>query len=115
MLSSDEKMMNTYIVRTVYLLWSRPTLAEIFQILLIRDIFVYLHERIQRGGGGSGVRPLPLKNQKNIGFPSNIDPDSLKITKLPSQHSMIGHYRPILVAFRSSLHPLNYIYIYKNK
>ena len=26
--------------------------------------------------GGQGVR-TPLKNQKNIGFPSNIDPDSL--------------------------------------
>ena len=28
-----------------------------------------------------------------IGFPSNIDPDPLKITKLLSQHSMVGHYR----------------------
>ena len=37
--------------------------------------------------------PDPLKNHKNIGFPSNIDPDPLKITKLPSQHSMVGHYR----------------------
>ena len=27
--------------------------------------------------GGQGVR-TPLKNHKNIGFPSNIDPDSLK-------------------------------------
>ena len=34
----------------------------------------------------------PLKNHKNIGFPSNIDLDTLKITKLPSQHSMVGHY-----------------------
>ena len=43
-----------------------------------------------RGGdSGSG----PLKNHKNIGFPSSIDPDPLKITKLPSQHTMIGHYR----------------------
>ena len=35
--------------------------------------------------GGTGVR-TPLKNHKNIqvGFPSNIDPDPLKITKLPS-------------------------------
>ena len=45
-----------------------------------------------RGGGGSGSG-RPLKNKKNIGFPSNIDPDSLKITKLPNQHSMVGHYR----------------------
>ena len=41
------------------------------------------------GTGG----PDPLKNHKNIGFPSNIDPDPLKITKLPSQHSMVSHCR----------------------
>ena len=35
-----------------------------------------------RGGTGG---PDPLKNHKNIGFPSNIDPNPLKITKLPSQ------------------------------
>ena len=30
--------------------------------------------------GGTGVPdPLPLENHRNIGFPSNIDPDSLKI------------------------------------
>ena len=34
--------------------------------------------------------PPPLKNHKNIGFPSNIDPCPLNITKLPSQHSMVG-------------------------
>ena len=44
-----------------------------------------------RGGGRGSISPL--KNHKNIGFPSNIDPDLLKITKLPSQHSMVGHYR----------------------
>ena len=50
-----------------------------------------MHGQIQRGGDrGSGTR---LKNHKNIGFPSNIDPDRLKITKLPSQHSMVGHYQ----------------------
>ena len=41
-----------------------------------------------RGGGGA-AGPDP----QNIGFPSNIDPDPLNITKLPSQHSMLGHYR----------------------
>ena len=34
----------------------------------------------------------PLNNRKNIGFPSNIGPNPLKITKLPSQHSMLGHH-----------------------
>ena len=35
------------------------------------------------GGGGGGNRRSgpPLKNHKNIGFPSNIGPDPLKITK----------------------------------
>ena len=36
--------------------------------------------------------PPPLKNDKNIGFLSRTDPDPLKITKLPSQHSMLGHH-----------------------
>ena len=47
----------------------------------------------QEGGtGGPGPLP-PLKNHKNIGFLSNTGPDHLKITKLPSQHSMLGHHR----------------------
>ena len=63
------------------------------------------------GGGGGG-----LKNHKNIGFPSKIDLDPLKITKLPGQPlsacqrnaiEMVLHWRadvgPLLVAFRSSL------------
>ena len=52
-----------------------------------------IHARIQRGGGqGSGHPPPPEKLQK-YRIPSNIDLDSLKITKLPSQHSMLGHHR----------------------
>ena len=50
-----------------------------------------IHVRIQMGG--QVVRSPPLKNNKDIGFPRNIDPDHLKITKLPSHHSMVGHYR----------------------
>ena len=38
------------------------------------------------GGGGSG----PLKNHKNIGFLSN----TRKITKLPSQQSMLDALSP---------------------
>ena len=48
--------------------------------------------RIQRGGGGRGSGP-PLKNHKNIGLLSYSGPDPLKITKLPSQHSMLGHHQ----------------------
>ena len=50
--------------------------------------------RIQRGGDrGSGSPPPPLKNYKNIGFLSHTGQDSLKMTKLPSQHSMSGHHQ----------------------
>ena len=50
------------------------------------------HVRIQRGGD-RGPGP-PMENHKNKGFLSNTGPDPLKITKLPSQHSMLGHHRP---------------------
>ena len=43
-------------------------------------------------GGVRGSRP-PLKNHKNIGFLSNTGLDPLKITKLPSQHSILGHHQ----------------------
>ena len=42
--------------------------------------------------GTGGLDPLP-KNHKNIGFLSNTGLDPLKITKLSSQHSMLGHHR----------------------
>ena len=51
-----------------------------------------MHARIQRGWQGVRTHP-PLKNYKNIGFLSNTGPDPLKLTKLPSQHSMLGHHR----------------------
>ena len=51
---------------------------------------------IQRwvGGGGGGGGQDPLENYKKIGFLSNTSPVPLKITKLPSQHSMLGHHWP---------------------
>ena len=52
-----------------------------------------VHVWIQRGGGG-GRAFGPWNITKNIGFLSNIGPDPLKIIKLPSQHSMLGHHRP---------------------
>ena len=33
-----------------------------------------------------------MQNHKNIGFPSDTGPDPLKITKLSSEHSMLGHH-----------------------
>ena len=43
--------------------------------------------------GDRGPDPPPLKNHKNIGFLRNTGLDPLKITKLPSHHSMFGHHR----------------------
>ena len=63
-----------------------PPLILFYHLML--HIMVEVHGWIQRGAGG----PNPLK-LKNIGFPSNIDPDTLKITKLPSQHSRVGQFR----------------------
>ena len=49
--------------------------------------------------GESGVAgdqdPPQLKYHENIGFLSNTGPDPQKITKLPNQHSKLGHHRPV--------------------
>ena len=63
-----------------------------FQYISISVYIVRSYARIQRGGDrGSG--PPPLKNHKNIEFLSNIGPDLLEFSKLPSQHSTLGHHR----------------------
>ena len=65
-----------------------------------------------RGGGGTGGSGSPLKNHKNIGFLSKNGLDPLKITKISSQHSMLGHHRhasddgPLIVVFGTSLSSL---------
>ena len=51
-----------------------------------------MHVRIKRGGRGSGP---PLENHKNKGFFSKTGPDPLKIVKLPSQLSTLGHNRAL--------------------
>ena len=43
-------------------------------------------------GVGTGDPDPPLKKHKNIGFLSNTVPDPLIITKLPSQHPILGHH-----------------------
>ena len=75
-----------YNIVRLWVRWSPHAERNISDKYLLSDA---CHGRIQRGDRGSG-HP---ENHKNIGFPSNIDPDPLKITKLPSQHSMVGHYR----------------------
>ena len=55
----------------------------------------FTHRRMKcmcRSWGGQGVRTSPWKSQ-NIGFFSNTGPDPLKIVKLPSQLSILGHHR----------------------
>ena len=47
--------------------------------------------RGSRGGGGRGSDPSE-KSPKNIVFFSNTGQDPLKITNIPSQHSMLGHH-----------------------
>ena len=46
------------------------------------------------GGGGAGDTDTPLENHKAVGFLSDSGLYPLKITKLPSQHSMLGHHWP---------------------
>ena len=45
------------------------------------------------GGSGSGGPDPLLKNKNNIGCLSKYWPGSPNITKLPSQHSILGHHR----------------------
>ena len=55
------------------------------------------HSLIQWGTAAPPPPPPPsptLKNHKSIGFLSNNGQDPLRITKLPNQHSMLGHHRP---------------------
>ena len=52
-----------------------------------------MHMWIQRGGVGTGVPDLPSKITKIRVFLSNTGPNPLKIVKLPSQLSILGHNR----------------------
>ena len=57
------------------------------------------HAQIQRGDRGSRAPPPPVwKITKNIEFLSNTGPDPLKFSKLPSQHSTLGHHRRVSLA-----------------
>ena len=53
---------------------------------------------MRRSSGEQGVRTPPLKNHKNKGFLRNTGSDPLKITKLQSQLSMLGHHWPVSVS-----------------
>ena len=48
--------------------------------------------------GDWGSEPPPLENHQAIGFLTITGPDPMenwKSTKLPSQHSMLGHHLPV--------------------
>ena len=64
----------------------------------IKWVFSFISKSVYIDLEGSGPPP-PLKNHKNIEFLSNTEPDPLKFSKLPSQHSTLGHHRPMMPAF----------------
>ena len=47
--------------------------------------------------GWQRVLTSSLENRKPLGLFSNTDPDPLENQKLPSQHSILGNYRPASV------------------
>ena len=72
--------------------WFIPSLNAHANLHLILDNgWVWLYMCGSRGGTG-GPDP-PLKNHKNIGVLRHAGLDTLKITKLPSRNSMLGHHR----------------------
>ena len=64
------------------------------QCISISVDIVRSHARILRGGGQRVRTPATPENHKNIEFLSKTGPDPLKFSKLPSQHSTLGHHRP---------------------
>ena len=64
-----------------------------------------IHAQIHRGVGDPDLPSLKMKKKKHLGFLSNTGPDPLKPTKLPRQHSMLGHHQhtseTLLVVFGS--------------
>ena len=54
--------------------------------------FQYIHWSVPCGTGVKGSGPPLPENHKNIEYLSNTGPDPLKFSKLPSQHSMLGHH-----------------------
>ena len=69
------------------------TLQTMWNAIRFEKSFHSFSMRGSRGGGGGGGVRTHLKNHKNIGILSNTGPYPLKITKLPSHHSMLGHHR----------------------
>ena len=64
---------------------------QAIQIFKVNMVLICLEKIPWADPEGETRPPSPplLKNHKNTGFPCNIDPDPLKIIKLP----MVGHHR----------------------
>ena len=71
-----------------YLIVSIPDLSTLTYFYYYANIELRHVQGNMQGSRGGGAA---------VGFLSNIGPDSLEITKLPSQHSMLGHQRPASV------------------
>ena len=56
---------------------------------------------------GSPDPPPPPEKSQNVGFLSNTGLNPLKYTKLPSQHSLLGHHR------HASETPFKYMLLFK--
>ena len=77
----------THNIILLYLLSVRP-----FLILPVRPKRLPQQQEVMRGSrGGTGGPNPPGKSQKYRDF-SSTGPGPLKITKLPSQHSMLDHH-----------------------
>ena len=53
--------------------------------------------KIKMRGSRERVLTPSLENRKPLGLFSNTGPDPLEKQKLPSQHSILGNYRPTSV------------------
>ena len=82
---------DVHITGSLFYKFNAPALISVDWVSFCINLITMCGSR----GGGHWVRtPPPLKNHNFIGFPSNTGPDPLKISKLPSQHSTVGHYGP---------------------
>ena len=63
--------------------------------ILLKNPESKLNARIQKGGEGAGVRfPPNLEKHKAVNFRYELVWIPLKSTRLPNQHSMLGHHWP---------------------
>ena len=76
--------------------WVVGFVCSLFSCVVMSVLFFssQLHVRIQGGGGGQGVRIPENSQHHRVSFLAILVRIPWKITKLPSQHSMLGLNRP---------------------